>query len=131
MESRVDRSARYRAAGADRATLCTLTADGYPYGSAISFSLDDDGSAVFLMSEMAEHTVNANAEPKASVLIAADPTPGADPLSAARLTLVGRLAKLADPGESRERYTGRRVIRHGSSGGGGMDGRAPAAMMRR
>lgn len=96
--------ARTLAAGADRATLCTLTADGYPYGSAISFSLDDDGSTVFLMSEMAEHTVNANGEPKASLLIAADPTPGADPLSAARLTLVGRLAKLADPGVSRDRY---------------------------
>lgn len=96
--------ARTLAAGADRATLCTLTSDGYPYGSAISFSLDDDGSAVFLMSEMAEHTVNAHAEPKASLLIAAEPTPGADPLSAARLTLVGKLEMLAEPGASRARY---------------------------
>lgn len=95
--------ARTLVATSTRATLCTLTPAGYPYGSAISHAADN-GAPILLISEMAEHTVNARGDDRASVLIAADTPPGADPLSTARVTLVGRLELLEDPGTSREIY---------------------------
>ena len=87
-----------------RATLCTLTGDGYPFGSAVSYAADDTGAPVVLISEMAEHTVNARGDERASVLVAAQTPEHADPLSTARLTLVGRLRLLDDPGERRAAY---------------------------
>lgn len=86
------------------ATLCTLTSDGFPYGSAVSYSVDDDGAPVVLVSEMAEHTVNMRGDNRTSFLIARDvPTEG-DPLGQARLTVVGRMNVVDDPGPVRERY---------------------------
>lgn len=96
--------ARTLAATATRATLSTLTAEGYPYGSAVSYAADDEGAPILLVSDMAEHTVNARGDDRASLLIAADTPPGADPLSTARMTLVGRLRLLDEPGERRTRY---------------------------
>jgi putative heme iron utilization protein len=89
--------ARTLVATATRAALCTLTADGYPYGSSVSYAADG-GAPILLISEMAEHTVNARGDDRASVLIAADTPSGADPLSTARMTLVGRLQLLEHPG---------------------------------
>lgn len=96
--------ARTLAAAQTRATLCTLTAEGYPYGSAVSYAADDGGAPILLVSDMAEHTVNARGDERASVLIAADTPEGADPLSTARMTLVGRLRLLDEPGTSRDIY---------------------------
>ena len=96
--------ARTLAAAQTRATLCTLTAEGYPYGSAVSYAADDRGAPILLISDMAEHTVNARGDERASVLIAAETPEGADPLSTARMTLVGHLKLLAEPGACRERY---------------------------
>jgi len=87
-----------------RATISTLTADGYPYGSMVSYVVDDDGNPVILISEMAEHTVNSRGDARASMLVASDPVEGADPLSSARLTLIGDMELLEDPGELRDRY---------------------------
>ena len=95
--------ARTLVATATRATLCTLTADGYPYGSSVSYA-QEGGAPILLISEMAEHTVNARGDDRASLLVAADTPPGADPLSTARLTLLGRLRVLDDPGSARETY---------------------------
>lgn len=94
--------ARTLVADAARGTLCTLTSDGYPYGSMLSFADDPLGAPVLLMSEMAEHTINARQDGRASLLVAADVVEGADPLSAPRLTLVGQLQPLAFPGPARE-----------------------------
>ena len=90
--------------GGGRATLSTLTPKGYPYGSAVSFSVDGDGNPVLLVSEMAEHTVNARHDPRASLLVAAETPDGQDPLSTARLTLVGTLEHLVEPGALRDGY---------------------------
>ncbi len=87
-----------------RATISTLTADGYPYGSMVSYVVDDDGNPIILISEMAEHTVNSRGDKRASMLVASDPVEGADPLSSARLTLIGDMEVLDDPGELRDRY---------------------------
>ncbi|MEM7275838.1 MAG: DUF2470 domain-containing protein [Actinomycetota bacterium] len=89
--------------GQSRATLSTLTADGFPYGSAVSYAVDEQGCPVVLVSDMAEHTVNARKDGRASLLVAAAPA-GGDPLSAARCTLVGHMQLLEDPGPIRDRY---------------------------
>ncbi|WP_419838379.1 HugZ family protein [Candidatus Poriferisodalis sp.] len=90
-------------AAAKIASLSTLTAEGYPYGSVVSYAADDAGNPVVLISEMAEHTVNARGDDRASMLIV-DGAGAGDPLGKARLTLVGRLEVLDDPGELRDRY---------------------------
>ncbi|MEM8923443.1 MAG: DUF2470 domain-containing protein [Actinomycetota bacterium] len=87
-----------------RATLSTLTAEGYPYGSVVSYAVADGGAPVVLVSDMAEHTVNARRDQRASMLIAEPETGAGDPLSAARCTLVGRMELLEEPGEVREQY---------------------------
>ena len=87
------------------ASLSTLTADGFPYGSVVSYAANDAGAPVILISEMAEHTVNARGDNRASMLIV-DGAGDGDPLGRARLTLVGRLEVLDDPGALRDRYLG-------------------------
>lgn len=91
--------ARTLAASADQATLSTLTADGYPYGSAVPYALDPRGSSVLLVSEMAEHTANARRDSRASVLVSPPAPGGVDPLGTARMTLIGRLDPVA-PGDA-------------------------------
>ena len=85
------------------ATLSTLTAAGYPYGSVVSYAADGTGQPVVLISEMAEHTVNARGDDRVSLLVV-DMTGDGDPLGNARLTMVGRLELLDEPGELRDRY---------------------------
>jgi len=85
-------------------TLCTLYAPatpneqaGHPYGSFVTVSLQD-GSPIFLLSELAEHTKNLRSDPRASLMLAED---GADdPLANARVTLLGPCLPVADPGGS-------------------------------
>jgi len=96
--------ARTLVAATTRATLSTITEDGFPYGSAVSYATGEDGFPVVLISEMAEHTVNARGNEKASMLISVDVADGDDPLGQSRLTLVGKLRELDDPGELRGRY---------------------------
>ncbi len=85
------------------ATLSTLTAAGHPYGSAVSYAADDEGSPVLLISELAEHTIHARADERVSMLIA-DGIEDGDPLGHERLTLVGSLRLLEEPGEARELF---------------------------
>lgn len=88
-----------------RATLSTLTVDGYPYGSVVSYAPDNAGAPVALVSDMAEHTVNARRDSRASMLITAAASEGdADPLGMARCTLVGRMELVDDPAAVREAY---------------------------
>lgn len=96
--------ARTLTAHQQQATLSTLTAEGFPYGSAVSYASDASGAPVVLISEMAEHTVNARQNTKASFLITATTPEQADPLSTARMTLVGHLELLKEPAALRETY---------------------------
>jgi putative heme iron utilization protein len=76
-----------------RASMSTLTAEGYPFGSIVSYICTELGEPVVCISSMAEHTINAQRDRRASVLIAEPVEPGADPLASARLTLVGDLIR--------------------------------------
>src|ERR1700759_3894855 len=79
---------------------------GYPFGSLVGYALDDRGRPLLLLSELAEHSTNLAADPRASLLVAAAPEEGVDPLSTARVTLVGDLREVdtAERAAAHERY---------------------------
>jgi len=74
---------------------------GYPFGSVVPFVLDHDAQPVVLVSRLAEHTKNMTADSRVSLLVhdAAD-----DVQTAARLTLVGDAAPVAEPATVAVRY---------------------------
>src|SRR5579864_5246905 len=65
---------------------------GWPFGSVMPYALDEAGRPLFLISSMAMHTQNIEADPRASLLVT--PSDAPDPLGAARLTLLGDVVKL-------------------------------------
>lgn len=75
------------------ATLCTISKNegNYPYGSFVTYAMYK-GNPIFLISKLAEHTKNLQADSKSSLLIAE----GGDenPLALGRVTLVGDCTKL-------------------------------------
>lgn len=75
--------------------------DGYPFGSVVPYVLDQQALPVMLISRLAEHTANIQADPRVSLLVHA---PGADVQAAARVTLMGRAQSVEDPREIKERY---------------------------
>jgi heme oxygenase (biliverdin-IX-beta and delta-forming) len=81
---------------------------GFPFGSVMPYGLDDHGRPIFLISTMAMHTQNLQADPRASLLVTQDDG-GGDPLGAARITLVGSVRPLATPevAEARKLYLAR------------------------
>lgn len=81
---------------------------GFPFGSLMPFALDAEGCPLFLISSMAMHTQNLEADPRASLFAAQDPGDG-DSLSASRVTLVGNATPVPEevlPG-IREAYLNR------------------------
>jgi putative heme iron utilization protein len=88
-----------RAAG--QATLATIfsttgTRDrgGWPFASLVLIAHDRDGSPLLLLSDLAEHSRNIEADDRVSLLI--DGTAGlADPLTGPRLTVLGRARRSA------------------------------------
>ena len=68
---------------------------GFPFGSVMPYALDDQGRPLFLISSMAMHTQNLQADPRASLLVT-QVEADADPLGASRATLVGNVTKVID-----------------------------------
>jgi len=62
---------------------------GWPFGSLVPYVLSAEGDPILLLSDIAEHTHNLAAEPRASLLVS-DPAARERPQSAARVTLMGR-----------------------------------------
>jgi len=101
---------------ADRATLATtlagrepVGAEPWPYASLVLLACDHDAAPLLLMSDLAEHSKNVAADPRAALLI--DGTAGrVDPLTGPRVTILGTLEKTADP-----RLQARFVARHPSA----------------
>jgi len=85
-------------AGQSRGSLSTLAIDppGTPFGSIVTYGLDDRGRPVSFVSTLAEHTRNLLADPRASLLVIEAVPDGADPLAAGRATLLGRLERVGD-----------------------------------
>lgn len=81
---------------------------GHPFASVMPYALDAEGRPLFLISAMAMHTQNLEADRRASLLIA-QPDWSGDPLAAARLTLLGDAHRLttAEASEARAAYLAR------------------------
>jgi len=69
---------------------------GFPFGSVMPYGLDLLGRPIFLISTMAMHTQNLQADPRASLLIMQTDGDG-DPLGASRVTLLGNVVTIPQP----------------------------------
>ncbi|WP_166907149.1 HugZ family protein [Mycobacterium sp. DL440] len=79
--------ARTVAASTNAGTLASLTADGDPWASFVTYGLLA-GAPVLCVSNMAEHGRNLAGDPRASISVVA-PDTGSDPLAGSRITLAG------------------------------------------
>src|ERR1017187_1944076 len=69
---------------------------GFPFGSLMPYALDGQGSPIFLISTMAMHTQNLQADPRASLFVT-EPGAGGDPLGSSRVTLIGSVSRIPEP----------------------------------
>jgi heme iron utilization protein len=81
---------------------------GFPFGSVMPYGLDDRGRPIFLISTMAMHTQNIQADARAS-LLATQPEASGDPLGASRVTVIGNVLAMPDSQvpEARQLYLAR------------------------
>jgi hypothetical protein len=81
---------------------------GWPFGSVMPYGLDPAGRPIFLISDMAVHTQNMVADPRASLLVS-QPDWSGDPLGGSRVTLMGdvSLIRAEEQEEARRRYLAR------------------------
>lgn len=84
--------ARTLTAATNTGTIATLSADGDPWASFVTFGALADGSPVLCVSRLAEHGRNLHGDPRASLAIV-EPDAPADPLASARVTLAGRVRR--------------------------------------
>lgn len=79
-------------------TLATVSRKqpGFPFGSLMPYGLDDQGRPIFLISSMAMHTQNLQADPRAS-LLATKLEANSDPLGSSRITLIGNVRTIPEP----------------------------------
>lgn len=90
-------------------TLSTVSRkrSGYPFGSLMPYAIDEAGRPIFLISNMAMHTQNLQADPRASLFVAQ--VAEGDPLGTARATLVGDVLPVPEDeaSQARQRYLSR------------------------
>jgi hypothetical protein len=81
---------------------------GFPFGSVMPYGLDDHGRPIFLISTMAMHTQNLQAEVRASLLVTQPDTDG-EPLGASRVTLLGNVLPVSNTelAQARDLYLSR------------------------
>lgn len=87
-------------------TLATLNRDGgHPYASLTNVATDINGSPILLISRLAWHTRNLQADPRASLMVA-EPAAEGDALTGARATFIGSMTEVTDE-VVRKRYLAR------------------------
>ncbi len=78
--------------------LATLEATtDHPYASLIVLATAIDGTPVFLISTLAWHTRNLEADPRASILFAPQANSDNDPLNMGRISVMGTAKRTNDP----------------------------------
>ncbi len=79
-------------------SLATLSRKqpGFPFGSLMPYGLDSQGRPIFLISTMAMHTQNLQADPRASLFVT-EPDASGDPLGSSRVTLIGSALRIPEP----------------------------------
>jgi putative heme iron utilization protein len=91
------------------ATVHKVTA--HPYASLVLTASDQDGTPILLISRLAVHTQNLEADARASLLIDATGT-AKDPMEGARVTLIGRARPATSP-TARARFLARHPAAEG------------------
>ena len=106
-------AARHILRTALKGSLATLDHQtGHPYASLVLTATEPDGSPILLISRLARHTRNLDADRRASLLL--DATNGlGDPLAGGRLTLVGDARPNREPAAALARF----LARHPSAEG--------------
>ena len=95
-------------------SLATLDRNtGHPFASLVNVATDADGSPVILVSRLSTHTANIEIDGRASILLAE--TGKGDPLAHPRLTVLGRLVRLARDDADETRVRRRFLARHPKS----------------
>ena len=79
--------------GASSLATMSQKHSGYPFGSVMPYATEENGNPIFLISQMAMHTKNLKAEPRATLLVAEQ---SASPLGAARISLMGDVHEITD-----------------------------------
>jgi putative heme iron utilization protein len=69
---------------------------GFPFGSLMPYGLDRQGRPIFLISTMAMHTQNLQADPRASLFVT-EPDASGDALGSSRVTLIGSAHRIPAP----------------------------------
>jgi putative heme iron utilization protein len=109
-EPRLDASLKALLERETSGVLATLSASrhGWPFASVAPFALSERGEPVLLLSRLAEHTRNLQADDRASLLVQ-DHASLADPQAGARITILGQIeaAPECELPAARERYVGR------------------------
>lgn len=98
------RAARHLLASQRHGVLSTISLDlpGYPFGSITPYVTSHDGDPLILISTLAQHTRNIQADPRVSLTVHDIHNP--DVQAAARLTWVGDAEPVGDDAGARERY---------------------------
>lgn len=76
-------------------TLATLSDDGTPWASLVTYGIMADGSPVLCLSTLAEHARNVERDQRASLMVA-DPHHAGEILAGGRVTLAGRVRRSTD-----------------------------------
>jgi heme iron utilization protein len=105
------RTLMYLGRGGSLSTL-SRKQQGFPFGSVMPYGLDNHANPVFLISTMAMHTQNVQADPRSSLLVT-QPDAIGDPLGASRVTLLGNILPVpaSEVAEGRKLY----LTRHADS----------------
>ncbi len=88
-------------ATAPAASLATLSLELMPFNSLVAVSFTAEGKPLLLLSNLAVHSRNLNADSRASLLLVAPGGETGDPLAGARLTLTGHILRV-DRNDARE-----------------------------
>ena len=84
--------ARTLVASTTSGTLATLSDDGTPWASLVTYGVMEDGSPVLCLSTLAEHARNLEKNRQASLMVA-DPNHTGEVLAGGRVTLAGRVRR--------------------------------------
>ena len=94
------------------AALGTLTTEGGPFVTLVTVATDIDGAPLVLLSGLAAHTRHLARDGRASLLMQAPAGEGKDPLTGARVTVLGSFQPVARDEASHGSLLGRFLARH-------------------
>jgi heme iron utilization protein len=84
--------------------LATVAVDGgFPFGSLVAYAVDGTGRPLLCLSDLAEHSRNLAADPRASLMASVSGT--GDPLALARVTVLGSVVELSGDDRSAALHT--------------------------